>query len=55
MPRFSERKAWRRLRTNDYSVFDSGLNRIEEAEWQFPQEIATLHVAAMSTRESKTL
>jgi hypothetical protein len=41
-------KGWetRDLRTQNhavYSVFDSALNRMQDAEWQFPQEIATLH------------
>jgi hypothetical protein len=31
--------------TFGYSVFDSALNRMRCAEWQFPQEIATLHDA----------
>jgi hypothetical protein len=42
-------------RAAGYSIFDSALYRKPEAEWRFPQEIATLHDLEMATCESKML
>jgi len=40
------RCACRKATPGGYSVFDSALNRMQNAEWQFPQEIATLHATS---------
>jgi hypothetical protein len=45
----------RQLQSGGYSVFDSALNRMQNAEGQFRQKIDPLHVLAMLTFESKTL
>jgi hypothetical protein len=45
----------RQLQSGGYSVFDSALNRKQNAKDQFPQEIDPPHVLAMLTIESNTL
>jgi hypothetical protein len=38
-----------------YSIFDSGVYRIQTAKWLFPQEKATFDALVMSTSEAKML
>jgi hypothetical protein len=54
----SEAKRSRRtcfLKLCGYSIFDSGVYRIDEAKWLFPQEKATFDALVMSTSEAKML